>query len=98
MIAAFVKIKIKPEFKKEFEDFMKMHVAACKKREPGMLQFEIAYDEKDPNSYFFFEKYADHAAHVEHGKAPTLPTLREKFAQWGEDRALNVCELWPEIK
>jgi quinol monooxygenase YgiN len=83
MVGAFVRVKVKPEHKQEFEDFMKMHVAACKKREPGMLQFE---------------KYADHAAHDEHYKSPTLVTLREKFPIWSEERELRIGDLWPEIK
>ena len=98
MIGAFVRVKVKPEHKAEFEDFMKMHVAACKKREPGMIQFEIANDPKDPSVYYFFEKYADHAAHDEHHQAPTLAILREKFPIWAEERELRVGDLWPEIK
>lgn len=98
MIGAFVRVKIKPEHKTEFEDFMKMHVAACRKREKGMLQFEIAQDAKDPTTYYFFEKYADHAAHEDHAKAPTLAILREKFPIWAEDRELRLGDLWPEIK
>jgi len=98
MVGAFVRVKVKPEHKQEFEEFMKMHVAACKKREPGMLQFEIANDPKDPTTYYFFEKYADHAAHDEHYKSPTLVTLREKFPIWSEERELRIGDLWPEIK
>jgi quinol monooxygenase YgiN len=96
-VGAFVRVKIKPEHKAEFEEFMKMHVAACKKREPGMLQFEIANDVKDSTVYYFYEKYADHAAHEEHAKAPTLSILREKFPIWSEERELRVGDLWPEI-
>ena len=98
MIGAFVRVKVKPEHKKDFEDFMKMHVAACKKREPGMIQFEIANDAKDPSVYYFFEKYADHTAHDDHHQAPTLATLREKFPIWTDERELRVGDLWPEIK
>ena len=96
-IGAFVRVKVKPEYKTEFEEFMKMHVAACKKRELGMIQFEIANDPKDPSVYYFFEKYADHAAHDEHHRAPTLAILREKFPIWTEDRELRVGDLWPDI-
>ena len=98
MIGAFVRVKVKPEHKKDFEEFMKMHVAACKKREKGLIQFEISVDAKDPHTYYFFEKYADHAAHDEHGRAPTLAVLREKFPIWTEERDLHIGELWPEIK
>jgi len=45
-----------------------------------------------------FEKYADHAAHDEHGRAPTLATLREKFPIWTEEREVRIGELWLEIK
>ena len=42
--------------------------------------------------------YADHAAHEDHYKSPTLDTLREKFPIWTEERELRLGDLWPEVK
>ena len=92
-----VRAKIKPEHVTEFSDFMKMHVAACKKREPGLLQFDIAEVEGSPHTFVFLEKYADEAALAEHQKAPTLAQVRENMQTWAEDVQPMRTSVWPEI-
>jgi quinol monooxygenase YgiN len=93
-----VRVKIKPEHVAEFTELMKMHVAACKKREPGILQFDIGEDVNSPNTFLFLEKYADHTAHEEHQKAPTLATVREKMKTFAESVEPIHTHLWPAIQ
>jgi len=93
-----VRVKIKPEHRDEFTEFMKMHVAGCLKREPGLLQFDIAEVTNEPGTFVFLEKYADQAAHEEHQKGPTLGPLREHMKTWAENVQAMHLDVWPEIQ
>jgi autoinducer 2-degrading protein len=95
MHVIIVRWRIKPQFVEAFEQEMRDHIAATRRTEPGCLQFDVASDKAEPNTYHLFEVYADDRAMTEHAKSPTLAKLREKAPLWVEERSLHNATLWP---
>jgi autoinducer 2-degrading protein len=95
MHVIIVRWRIKPEFVQAFEKEMKEHVAATRRTEPGCLQFDVAKDKTEPDTYHLFELYADDKAMADHAKSPTLAKIREKIPAWVADRSIHNAVLWP---
>lgn len=77
MEALFVTVKIKPESRDRFLEVIEHDATASVRDEPGCLRFEVLQDESDPDTYYFFEVYADEAAVAYHRETP-------HFAVWNE--------------
>jgi (4S)-4-hydroxy-5-phosphonooxypentane-2,3-dione isomerase len=70
MQALFVTIKIKPELRDRFLEAIEHDATASVRDEPGCLRFEVLQDASDPDTYYFFEVYADEAAVSAHRETP----------------------------
>lgn len=77
MAAIFVTAKIKPELRDRFLEVIEEDATASVRDEPGCLRFEVLQDASDPDTYYFFEVYADEAAVNAHRETP-------HFALWNE--------------
>ncbi|MBO0691786.1 MAG: antibiotic biosynthesis monooxygenase [Acidimicrobiaceae bacterium] len=77
MQAIFVTVKIKPELRDRFLEVIEHDATASVRDEPGCLRFEVLQDASDPDTYYFFEVYADEAAINAHRETP-------HFATWDE--------------
>ena len=77
MEAIFVTVKIKPELRARFLEAIEHDATASVRDEPGCLRFEVLQDTSDPDTYYFFEVYADSAALAGHRETP-------HYAVWSE--------------
>ena len=77
MHAIFVTVKVKPESRDRFLEVIEHDATASVRDEPGCLRFEVLQDASDPDTYYFFEVYADEAALNAHRETP-------HFAVWNE--------------
>jgi autoinducer 2-degrading protein len=77
MEAKFITVKIKPELRDRFLEVIEHDATASVRDEPGCLRFEVLQDASDPDTYYFFEVYADEAAFNAHRETP-------HFAMWNE--------------
>jgi (4S)-4-hydroxy-5-phosphonooxypentane-2,3-dione isomerase len=75
MFGILFKVKVKPEKRQAFIDFIKWDIQVAKEREPGTLRFDLYQDPADENAFFVYEAYRDRKAFEEHQK--NLP-----YQQW----------------
>ncbi len=76
MLAMWVKVRIKPEMRKQFLDAIEVDAIGSERDEPGCLRFNVLKDERDENVYYFFEVYRDEAALEAHRAAPHYAVWR----------------------
>lgn len=50
-------------------------------KEPGCIQYELFRGAKDPQLFFFFEKWESQAALDEHSRQPYLKEFHSRFAE-----------------
>lgn len=77
MEARFITVKIKPELRDRFLEVIEHDATRSVLDEPGCMRFEVLQDASDPDTYYFFEIYADEAAFNAHRQTP-------HFAIWSE--------------
>ena len=75
MLALWVKVRIKPELRKQFLEAIEVDALGSERDEPGCSRFNVLQDEKDENVYYFYEVYKDRAALDAHRTTP-------HFAAW----------------
>ena len=76
MLAIWVKVRVKPEDRKEFLEAIETDALGSERDEPGCLRFNVLQDDKDPNVYYFYEVYKDEAALEAHRAAPHYAVWR----------------------
>ena len=64
MLAIWVKVRVKPDQKKRFLEAIEIDALGSERDEAGCLRFNVLQDEQDENIYYFYEVYADEAAHA----------------------------------
>ena len=77
MDARFITVKVKPELRDRFLEAIEHDATHSVSDEPGCLRFEVLQDTSDPDTYYFFEVYADEAAANAHRETP-------HYAVWSE--------------
>ena len=70
MLAVWVKVRIKPEKRKEFLAAIEVDAIGSERDEPGCARFNVLQDVSNENIYYFYEVYRDEAAREEHRAAP----------------------------
>jgi autoinducer 2-degrading protein len=70
MLAILVKVRVKPERQERFLKAIEHDALASERDEPGCLRFNVLQDERDRNTYYFYEVYKDEAALEAHRKMP----------------------------
>jgi quinol monooxygenase YgiN len=70
-----VKLQVKPEFRDQFIEVSLIDARGSTETEPGCARFDFLQDEKDPNTFYFYEVYLDDAAFTAH-------TQTEHFAAY----------------
>jgi (4S)-4-hydroxy-5-phosphonooxypentane-2,3-dione isomerase len=76
MLAIWVKARVKAGQTEKFLKAIEHDALGSERDEPGCLRFNVLRDEKDPNTYYFFEVYKDEAALEAHRKAPHYAVWR----------------------
>jgi autoinducer 2-degrading protein len=76
MLALWVKVRIKPELRKQFLEAIEVDALGSERDEPGCSRFNVFQDEKDENLYYFFEVYRDQAALEAHRGMPHYAVWR----------------------
>ncbi len=76
MLAIWVKVRVKPEDRKEFLEAIETDALGSERDEPGCLRFNVLQDETDENVYYFFEVYRDQAALEAHRAMPHYAVWR----------------------
>ena len=76
MLALWVKVRVKPELRKQFLDAIEVDALGSERDEPGCCRFNVLQDERDENVYYFFEVYRDQAALEAHRAAPHYAVWR----------------------
>ena len=77
MLALFVTVKVKPEERQRFLSVIEDDATCSVRDEPGCLRFEVLQDQRDADTYYFFEVYRDQAALEAHRQTP-------HFARWSQ--------------
>jgi autoinducer 2-degrading protein len=76
MLAMWVKVRIKPELRKQFLEAIEVDALGSERDEPGCFRFNVLQDERDENVYYFFEVYRDQAALEAHRAMPHYAVWR----------------------
>jgi len=76
MIALWVKVKVKPEGRERFLQAIEVDAIGSERDEGGCFRFNVLRDQKDPNTYYFYEVYRDEAALEAHRAAPHYAVWR----------------------
>ncbi len=82
MIALFVTIHMKPEYRDAFLESMLGDARGSVNDEPGCLRFDVVQDDNDPNTIYLYEIYKDQAAFDYHGQAPHFVKWRDTVKDW----------------
>jgi quinol monooxygenase YgiN len=77
MLAIWVKVRIKPAMRDKFLKAIEHDALGSERDEPGCLRFNVLQDEKDENTYYFYEVYKDQAALEAHRNTPHYAVWRE---------------------
>ena len=77
MLAIFVKVRIKADTRDKFLKAIEHDQIHSEADEPGCLRFNVLQDQKDANTYYFYEIYKDQAAIEAHRAAPHYAVWRE---------------------
>lgn len=70
MIAMWIKVRVKPELRREFLDAIEVDALGSERDEPGCARFNVLQDVDDENVYYFYEVYKDKAAQEAQRAAP----------------------------
>lgn len=76
MLAMWVKVRVKPDLRKEFLDAIEADALGSEREEPGCLRFNVLQDERDDTIYYLFEVYSDQAALEAHRAMPHYAVWR----------------------
>ncbi|MGI6375106.1 MAG: putative quinol monooxygenase [Anaerolineae bacterium] len=76
-----VKFQIKPEFRDQFIALGKLDADGSANTEPGCRRFDFLEDERDPNTFYFYEVYDDEDAFKAHQATPHFAKYRATLQQ-----------------
>jgi len=82
MLAVFVKIQIKPEYRDQYLEASMGDAMGSTRDEPGCYRFDVLKDDKDQNRIYFYEVYKDEAAFAVHQTMPHFKKWQETVADW----------------
>ena len=94
--AIFVTIKLKPGMAQAFRPLIMENAAAAVRDEDECLQFQVLTDEKDPNTYFFYEVYEDASALDRHRETPHYKKYMAAAGGMIAERSIQRCTLIKE--
>lgn len=80
MLAVLAKVMVKNGQVERFSKWLEGD-AEGSLREEGCLRFDVLRDEKQPNVFWIYEVYRDHAAYAAHQEAPYFKAF---FAEAGD--------------
>ena len=97
MEITLIESHIKPELRNQFIEFITAHAKSCLE-EPGVLNFDVLEDTRDPNVFFYYEVYRDEAARQAHQESPQLARYRERIAEFRAEGGVNhrLRNLYPD--
>jgi autoinducer 2-degrading protein len=72
-----VKFQVKPEFRDAFIEVGKMDARGSTETEPGCARFDFLQEDKDPNTFYFYEVYDNDDAFQAHTKTDHFSKYRE---------------------
>jgi quinol monooxygenase YgiN len=70
MLVQWVKVRVKPEGRQRFLEAIEVDQRDSEGNEPGCLRFNVLQDERDEDTYYFYEVYKDQAALDAHRTMP----------------------------
>jgi quinol monooxygenase YgiN len=91
--AIFVTIKLKPGTGKAFRPLILENAESALRDEEDCLQFQVLTDEKDPDTYFFYEVYTDASALDRHRETPHYKKYMAAAGGMIADRSIQRCAL-----
>jgi quinol monooxygenase YgiN len=91
--AIFVTIKLKPGTGKAFRPLILENAESALRDEEDCLQFQVLTDEKDPDTYFFYEVYTDASALDRHRETPHYKKYMAAAGGMIADRSIQRCTL-----
>ena len=92
MIVVTVLFTIDPSHVDAFRVAVLQHAKNSLTQEQGCKRFDVAADPDNPQRFFLYEVYDDHAALEAHRKADYLDQFGTTIKGWVEDKQLNVWE------
>ena len=91
--AIIVKFTLKPGMAKPFAPLIMENATASVRDEPTCQQFQVLYDEQNPEIVFLYEVYDDAAAHDAHRETPHFKKFIETAEEMISDRDVQRCTL-----
>ncbi|MFQ5764258.1 MAG: putative quinol monooxygenase [Rhodospirillales bacterium] len=89
--AIFVTIKLKPGTADAFRPLILENAAAAVREEPDCHQFDVMTAEDDPDTFYFYEVYADAQALDRHRDTAHYQNYMAQGGDMIEDRVIQRC-------
>ena len=89
MIAAFIKLKVRPGKKKKLLEYFRWECQVARDEEPHVLRFDVFEDVRDESVVFFYEAFVDEAGFEAHKTYPP-------FLEWSgglKDECVETTQL-----
>ncbi|WJF91253.1 putative quinol monooxygenase [Paraburkholderia bonniea] len=65
-------------------------IVAPTRKEPGVVQYDLHYDLREPRRFVFFERWESEAALAAHGQSAHIAAYRQASAEWIEQTEMRV--------
>lgn len=93
MIANFLVITVRPEQRKAFVAETVLEAQGVISEDPGVFEFHVMADERDPNRFYIYEVFRDKAAHREHRQSDVYRSWRCKIEPMLEGNVETVAKM-----
>lgn len=70
MIAAFIKVKVRPGKREKLLEYLKWECQVARDEEPDVLRFDVFEDANDDSVIYYYEAYVDEAGFELHRTYP----------------------------
>ena len=89
--AILVTVRLKPGMADRFLPHILQNAEASVREEPNCHQFQVMKALDEPDTFFFYEVYADEAALERHRQQPHFRKYVESTAEMIAERAVRRC-------
>lgn len=90
MWGKLLRVKVKPNKRVDFINFIKVDVLVAEIREPGTVRFDLNQDPKNENVFYLYEAYVERSAFDQHKE-------NEPFKLWESWIEKEVLDGMPEV-
>jgi len=70
LVVLWIELHVKPEHRERFIEAARENAARSSQEEAGVLRFDFLEDARTPNTFYYYEVYANEDAHQAHNQTP----------------------------